>query len=90
MRVHSLSMQQSSSTSTHRPARAFAALLGLSFLAIAAFQSGCVRPLLSPEDERSPFDRYDALRNQQAPQQIEDPYGRRQPNLRGRLSPRTE
>lgn len=49
---------------------------------------GCSRPLLSPKDERSPFDRYDAVRNRHAPQYIEDAFGRRQPNLRGRLEPR--
>ena len=47
--------------------------------------TGCSDPLLSPKDERSPFDRYDAVRNQHAPQYIEDKFGRRQPNLRGRL-----
>jgi hypothetical protein len=49
---------------------------------------GCSRPLLSPKDERSPFDRYDAVRNRHAPQYVEDAFGRRQPNLRGRLEPR--
>lgn len=54
----------------------------------AAVAGGCTDPLLSPKDERSPFDRYDAVRNQHAPQYIEDKFGRRQPNLSGRLSPR--
>jgi hypothetical protein len=49
---------------------------------------GCAKPLLSPEDERTPFDRFDALRAQYSPQYIEDEYGRQQPNLRGRLAPR--
>lgn len=49
---------------------------------------GCARPLLSPSEERSPFDRYDALRAQFAPQDIEDEFGRPQRNLRARLSPR--
>jgi hypothetical protein len=56
-------------------------------LALAAL-SGCHRPLLSPKDERSPFDRYDAMRDQFAQQYVEDEFGRRQPNLRGRLSPK--
>ncbi len=50
--------------------------------------SGCAKPLLSPTEERSPFDRYDAVRNRHAPQYIENEYGRREPNLRGRLEPR--
>lgn len=46
----------------------------------------CSRPLLSPKDERSQYDRYDRARNQYAQQFKEDEYGRRTPNLRGRLS----
>jgi len=49
---------------------------------------GCAKPLLSPAEERSPFDRYDALRAQYAQQIIEDEHGRQRPNLRARLSPR--
>ncbi len=49
---------------------------------------GCSKPLLSPEDERTQFARYDALRNQYAPQFVEDEYGRQRPNLRARLSPK--
>lgn len=49
---------------------------------------GCAKPLLSPTDERTPFDRFDALRAQSAPQYIEDEFGRQQPNLRERLTPR--
>jgi hypothetical protein len=47
--------------------------------------SGCYDPLLTPDEERSQFDRYDAIRDQRAPSYIEDEYGRRQPNLRARL-----
>lgn len=50
--------------------------------------AGCAKPLLSPEEERTPFDRYDALRAQYAQQVIEDEFGRQKPNLRARLSPR--
>ena len=46
---------------------------------------GCSQPLLAPTDERSPFDRYDNVRGRYAPQYIENEYGRREPNLRGRL-----
>lgn len=55
-------------------------------MALAVFACGCSRPLLSPKDQRSQFDRYDKARNQYAPQFVEDEYGRKKPNLRGRLS----
>lgn len=47
--------------------------------------TGCYKPLLAPEEERSQYDRYDAIRAQRAPAFIEDEFGRRRPNLRGRL-----
>lgn len=50
--------------------------------------AGCERPLLAPTDERSPFDRYDAVRNQYASQYIMDDRGERHPNLRERLAPK--
>lgn len=61
-----------------------AAAAALLLLALPA----CSKPLLSPEDERSPFDRYDALRAQYAPQYVEDEFGQRRPNLRARLGTR--
>jgi len=49
---------------------------------------GCERPLLSPDDQRAPFERYDAVRSQYAQRQIEDEFGRPKPNLRARLAPK--
>ena len=49
---------------------------------------GCTKPLLAPTETRSPFDRYDNVRGNYAPQYTEDKFGRREPNLRGRLSPK--
>lgn len=57
-------------------------------LTAAAAICGCSKPLFSPEEDRSPFDRFDAMRNQQAPQVIEDEYGIKRPNLRARLLPK--
>lgn len=60
-------------------------------LAVAAALSllpACGKPLLSPTDERSQFDRYDRVRNKYASQYREDEYGRQTPNLRARLSPK--
>jgi hypothetical protein len=56
-------------------------------LAVLAL-AGCRKPLLSPQDERSPYDRYDAIRNQSADQYYYDEYGRRRPNIRERLLPK--
>lgn len=64
-----------------------AALLGAAGL-LACLVGGCSRPLLSPKEDRSPFDRYDAVRSQHAPQYVEDAFGQRQPNLRARLEPK--
>lgn len=58
------------------------AVLGV--LAVAGL-AGCAKPLLSPDEERSPFDRYDGIRAQYAPQYTTDEYGMRKPNLRNRL-----
>jgi hypothetical protein len=49
--------------------------------------AGCRAPPLSDEDERSPYDRYDSLRNQRAEPYTENEYGKRVPNLRERLMP---
>lgn len=55
-------------------------------LCIAALAAaGCAKPVITPNDERSQFDRYDAVRNQHAEQYVFDEFGRRKPNLRPRL-----
>ena len=48
----------------------------------------CAPPLLSPNEPRSQFDRYDAVRNRRAEQDIFDDYGKKRPNLKERLTPR--
>ena len=55
-------------------------------LVLLAGMSGCTKPLLSPDEERTPFDRYDGIRAQYAPQYTTDEFGMRKPNLRSRLS----
>lgn len=47
--------------------------------------TGCADPLLSPNEPRSQYSRYDLVRGRFAPQYVEDEFNRRQPNLRGRL-----
>jgi hypothetical protein len=58
-------------------------LLSAGLLTLAG---GCNRPLLSPEETRTPFDSYDSVRGQYAPQKLIDELGREKPNLRQRLS----
>jgi hypothetical protein len=58
------------------------------FLALCAALGGCEKPLLTPTEERSPFERYDTVRNQASEQYITDEFGRRRPNLRERLMPK--
>jgi len=55
---------------------------------LLASSGGCTRVLFSPREPRTQYDRYDEVRNQLAPAYIEDEFGRRTPNLRGRLAPR--
>lgn len=60
----------------------------LFLLVSAAALPSCGKALLSPKDERSQYDRYDRVRNDYAPQYVQDEYGRQLPNLRARLKPR--
>ncbi|MCW5765653.1 MAG: hypothetical protein KIT68_06730 [Phycisphaeraceae bacterium] len=64
--------------------------LALALMLQAAVAAGCARPLLSPEEERTPFDRYDGIRNQYAAVQVENEYRRLQPNMTARLAPKIE
>ena len=69
-------------------ARTLGLFIGGGVLCAASALSGCSEPLLSATDVRSPFDRYDLVRGNYAPSYIENEYGRKQPNLRARLSPK--
>jgi hypothetical protein len=51
---------------------------------------GCQKTALRPDDTRSQFDRYDRARSQRAEPYLQDEYGRRTPNLTGRLLVREE
>lgn len=77
------------SPSDERPRhRRFATPAILALLAAASHLASCGKPLLSPNDERSQYDRYDRVRHKYAPQFIQDEYGREVPNLKGRLAPK--
>ena len=46
---------------------------------------GCSNPLFPESEDRSQFAGYDRARDQTVPAYVEDAYGDRRPNLRGRL-----
>lgn len=50
--------------------------------------AGCANPLLPEKEDTSQFAAYDRARGVTVPPFVEDEFGRRRPNLRGRLLPR--
>jgi hypothetical protein len=62
-----------------------ACLLGVAVLVALTPLAGCKKPLLTPNEERSQYDRYDAIRGQRTSAYNYDEFGTRRPNLRGRL-----
>ena len=82
------SHQRRTPRALERTARALAAGSAGLLLTAMLFAGGCVKPLLAPDDERSPFDRYDGVRNQYVAQDTENEFGQKQPNLRERLAPK--
>ncbi len=64
---------------------------GLGAIVAALLASGgCSKTALRPDDVRSPYDRYERVRAERAEPYLEDEFGRRTPNLRGRLIQRSE
>ncbi len=57
----------------------------LALVCAAVVVTGCQKTALRPKDTRSQYDRYDQARNQRAEPFSEDEFGKRTPNLRGRL-----
>jgi len=53
----------------------------------AAALPACSTPLFPKKADRTQYDRYDRIRQEHAAQYETDEFGRRRPNLRGRLSP---
>lgn len=51
----------------------------------AAGLAGCEDQVFPANEPRSQFDRFDTVRDKRAQQYIEDEFGNRKPNLRGRL-----
>ncbi|RMH30785.1 MAG: hypothetical protein D6692_01205 [Planctomycetota bacterium] len=52
---------------------------------LAMILGACQKTVLRPDDVRSPYDRYERSRAERAEPYLQDEYGRRTPNLRGRL-----
>ena len=68
--------------------RSFRRAATLGSLGFACFLvAGCAKPLLTADEERSQFQRYDRVRELDQPSYLMDEFGRRRPNLRGRLQP---
>lgn len=55
---------------------------------VALVGPGCREPLITENQIRSPFQRYDRIRNQDADTFIRDEFGRARPNVTARLAPR--
>lgn len=60
----------------------------VALVAMVMIVGGCREPLFPNDEPRTQFDRYDLSRGQFEPQFVEDEFGRREPNLKGRLSPK--
>lgn len=78
-------MSRTTSTSSSITLLVGPALRGGLLLLVALVLPACQKPLLSPNEPRSQYDTYDAVRNQYAPQQFRDEFGRLRPNIRQRL-----
>lgn len=56
-----------------------------SALLMGSMLGGCYEPVFREDEARSQYDRFDAVREQRAPQYYYDEYGNRKANIRGRL-----
>lgn len=64
--------------------------LGLSVAvgSVAVLAAGCRDPLITEDQMRSPFHRYDRIRNQDDEAFVRDEFGRARPNVAARLAPK--
>lgn len=54
-------------------------------IACAAMVGGCGKPIFTPDEPRSQFDRVQAVRDRRVPTRVMDEFGNSRPNIRGRL-----
>jgi hypothetical protein len=66
----------------HRRTAPVLAGIGLVLLSVVA---GCNDPVMTPDEPRSQYDRFDTVRDQRAPSYVYDEFGNRKPNIRSRL-----
>lgn len=57
----------------------------MGLLASLLLLTACEKPIFTPEEPRSQYDRLDMVRNQREPSLIPDEFGTMRPNLAGRL-----
>jgi hypothetical protein len=67
------------------PVRSLRVVRVLAAAGLCLALGACAKPLFHPDEPRSQYDRTDALRERRAPTYVYDDYGRRRPNIRGRL-----
>lgn len=60
-------------------------LVTLTLLGVSAL-AGCEKPIFTPDEPRSQYDRLDTVRNAREPSYIPDEFGNLRPNLTGRLT----
>ncbi|MEI7657018.1 MAG: hypothetical protein WCK33_03005 [Phycisphaerae bacterium] len=65
--------------------RCVSAIRVLALVAALGAAAGCETPVLVPDEPRSQYDRFDAIRDQRAPSYVYDEFGARRPNIRQRL-----
>lgn len=63
-------------------------LLVLVLLGMLGLLPSCGKALMDPDKPRSQFDRFDAIREQRSPSTVDDEFGMRRINVRGRLLPK--
>lgn len=71
-----------SRTTSNRPARVMLLAIPAAVLLVLG---GCEKPVFTPDEPRSQYDRFDAIRDQRAPSYVFDEFGARRPNIRQRL-----
>lgn len=55
------------------------------FVGVMWAVTGCQEALFTPEQPRSQYDRFDAVRDRRAETYVYDEFGNRRPNIRARL-----
>lgn len=73
-----------------RGSRAVRLACGASLAMVALAGLGCAKPLFPENAPRTQFEKFDSMRSGAAPTEEPDVFGRPQPALRARLTPKTD